>query len=791
LTALTEFHQPTLAIVIAHHPLNWLAGFNETQIRQSLHRYADIVLFGHTHHLHDLAHTIGGSGSTVFLPSPATYDRSTSTDSVEYARGYNIVRMDIESRTGAAHYFKYSDAYGSQFTPFVELFPDQTTSSFPINLGKKIPISPAVTGSDLFSLKDVLQAYPNLYNLNALLESRVPYSHFDHHCLEFFEAIIVELARTTLAIEKDFEHVFWEHVILSRALLILNLIQLHGPRSRPFLIQQSISALSESLRAARNTGIALHLAVDDCVALYGSNFDGFSLIQSNLTSIPEIDRRQFTIPWAISQLLLYLDYPELIPNALRSEGRIADVFSRGRPNRFVVVAYRIDPNRSTLTIDLSLQDKDSFLAVTMLKYYFDQLIRHAADFWRQCQQVLNPIGLALEFPRWINKLVNAYELTVETTPIVKLLMGRSMYSDEEHVWFRELVQNALDTNSTREALEGKEYRSRLEIFLHSSGIFSVRDNGIGMSQQHILQYLTRLGKSIWNSEELRENSKITRDSALRAIGKFGIGFAAVFQQAERVVVRTRFFREIDELGWLVEFTSVEKPFLLEEDEFPIGTEIQLELKQDIANSLSPRAFVELVRRFFLYIDDNVVIIPDAQVARTLSDVRLIPDDAGKRSLYHDSTTTEQIGPYKFSLRCAFGFDYRARDRQDKPPASYMLIANSGVRVFEQPSLMLKRGSQYVITEHSSQGQRVEDAREHGIKHFWVAVDFVKGATPILPSRLEVDVDQSFSKELLELIHARFCEAMSEVAQDIATAPTSPKERRRRLLHCLVYSTGGL
>src|SRR5882672_5494977 len=148
------------------------------------------------------------------------------------------------------------------------------------------------------------------------------------------------------------------------------------------------------------------------------------------------------------------------------------------------------------------------------------------------------------------------------------------------------MSNALDANSARRALDGPSYSSRLEITLHDSATCTIRDNGIGMSQQHILLYLTRLGRSIWNSEELTEGKAVSRDTALRAIGKFGIGFAAVFQDAERVIVRTRFFRDVGEIGWTVDFTSVEKPFLLEATESPIGTEVEVQLRPDKEKALT-------------------------------------------------------------------------------------------------------------------------------------------------------------------------------------------------------------
>src|SRR5207247_7330058 len=136
---------------------------------------------------------------------------------------------------------------------------------------------------------------------------------------------------------------------------------------------------------------------------------------------------------------------------------------------------------------------------------------------------------------------------------IHLLMVRAFYGGITNIWFRELLQNALDANSTRMALDSSNYTSKIWIYHDGESTCSIRDNGIGMSFQHIIRYLTVLGRSIWISDELE--TKEQKQKSQQTIGKFGIGFASVFQDAERIYVRTRFFREIGEDGWEIDFTS--------------------------------------------------------------------------------------------------------------------------------------------------------------------------------------------------------------------------------------------
>jgi len=777
-----------LSIVIIHHPLQWLNGFSETQCRQLLQRHADFVLFGHTHALHDLSQTLGGTGSTVFLPAPAIYDR-TPTDTIEYARGYNIVTFDVASKRGAAYYYKYADVYATKFDPFIELYASSGQDSFAIDLSHRKSEPAAELRPRFQSFSEALTAFANLAKLNDFLETRLEAQSLERHTVEYFESLIIDLVRESDIVDEDQMSVFWESVVLCRALLYCEQVQLESLGTKPYLYRHSVDALLNQLAGVpKAVADALQLTLDEYRRLYGMSFDSCSLSAASVTSVSESYRRLFAIPWAVSRLLLYLDYPQLIPTVLRSEGRLADLFALGKPEQLAILACRFDSKRSILSIDLGIQEKNSFLAVTPLKHYFDIVLRRAADFWRQCQRVLPPLTLLLEFPRWRNKRVDAFELTVETTPIVKLLMGRAMYRDARHVWFREILQNALDANSARRALEGSCYPSRLDIALHGSDTCTIRDNGIGMSQQHILMYLTRLGRSIWNSGELTEGKPIARETALRAIGKFGIGFAAVFQDAERVIVRTRFFRDVGETGWLVDFSSVEKPFLLEAAECPVGTEVEVQLRHDSDKALSPAGFIKLVNDFFVYIDENVFITPDPKIARNLSEVALADADKLARMLFRDTISAEQVGPYSFRLRCMFAFDFKQKDKEDRPPASYLLVSNSGVRVFEQPSLLLKPGKQYILIEESEKGTKYEDTREHGIKHFWIVIDFDKGASPILPSRLEIEIEGGFAKQVLDLIHQHFCTALRSVVEELVNRVSVPTQRHKALLSALMQST---
>ena len=399
-----------------------------------INQYADFVLFGHTHTLHDLSLTLSATGTVAYLPSPAIYDRA-ATDTIEYARGYNIVVFEPIARKGSAFYFKYSDAYATKFSPFVELYASEGQEGFALDLSsREEKVSTSQVKTRVTTYADILSDYPHLGRLSASLEKGIQIENIERHALEYFEAVILELVRNTDILETESADVFWEAVVLAHFLMAVDLQQIIHAPARAYRPRLSGDTLVKLLAEAKqNPAVVLKLGLDDYRRLFSLSIDTFSLSVGSLSQVPELYRRLFSVPWLLSRLLLYCDYPELIPIALQSESRIADLFDSNAPEQLAILGYKFDAARYLLSVDLRVRDRDGFLAVTMLKHYIDAALRHIADSWRNAQRIFPPLSLTLEFPRWRNRQISDYYLTVETTPIVKLLMGKAMYRDAKYV----------------------------------------------------------------------------------------------------------------------------------------------------------------------------------------------------------------------------------------------------------------------------------------------------------------------------------------------------------------------
>jgi hypothetical protein len=118
----------------------------------------------------------------------------------------------------------------------------------------------------------------------------------------------------------------------------------------------------------------------------------------------------------------------------------------------------------------------------------------------------------------------------------------------------------------------------------------------------------------------------------------------------------------------------------------------------------------------------------------------------------------------------------------------MQIANAGVKIFEQNTLFLKPGRRYIQLAEEEQNKSAISYRENDpIANYWIVIDFQKGYAPILPSRVEIDIDKQFAEELKGFILQKFCDGLREVVTQEAAREASIRLRRKRILSCLTDS----
>ena len=124
------------------------------------------------------------------------------------------------------------------------------------------------------------------------------------------------------------------------------------------------------------------------------------------------------------------------------------------------------------------------------------------------------------------------------------LMVNSLYSNKE-IFLRELVSNASDAADKLrfEALSNDhlyEGEGELKIWIafdKEARTLSVRDNGIGMGYQEIIENLGTIAKS--GTRHFFESLTGDRAKDTQLIGQFGVGFYSCFIVADKVTVNSR------------------------------------------------------------------------------------------------------------------------------------------------------------------------------------------------------------------------------------------------------------
>ena len=167
------------------------------------------------------------------------------------------------------------------------------------------------------------------------------------------------------------------------------------------------------------------------------------------------------------------------------------------------------------------------------------------------------------------------------------LMIHSVYSNKES-FLRELISNASDAlDKLRiESLRNKDLdvdTSDLHIEIDvdkDARTLIVRDNGIGMTREEVVDLIGTLAKS--GTAELRQKLRAAKNAAASEdlIGQFGIGFYSTFMVADRVELVTRKAGESHATRWI---SSGDGTYTVESvDSAPQGTSITLHLKPEDA-----------------------------------------------------------------------------------------------------------------------------------------------------------------------------------------------------------------
>ena len=188
----------------------------------------------------------------------------------------------------------------------------------------------------------------------------------------------------------------------------------------------------------------------------------------------------------------------------------------------------------------------------------------------------------------------------------------SLYSNKE-IFLRELISNAadaidkirFDAISRKEDLGG-DLEWKIEIIPDEQArTLTVRDNGLGMDREDLVQDLGTIARS-GTQEFLRRLQEADEERRPELIGQFGVGFYSAFMVADEVSVVSRKAGTDRTWRWT---SRAEDSFTLE----PAaregrGTDVVLTLKEEEKEFLEPFRLRGIAKRFSDYIEHPVVLV---------------------------------------------------------------------------------------------------------------------------------------------------------------------------------------
>ncbi len=180
------------------------------------------------------------------------------------------------------------------------------------------------------------------------------------------------------------------------------------------------------------------------------------------------------------------------------------------------------------------------------------------------------------------------------------LMIHSLYSNKE-IFLRELISNASDALDklnylmlTDEKLKGLNITPSIHLSFDSQKkTLTIKDNGIGMDKNDLIEHLGTIAKSGTKSFLNALSGDKKKDSAL--IGQFGVGFYSAFMVASKIVVQTKKVNNNQAYAWVSDGKGkFEISECVKEEQ---GTEITLFLKDEDSHFASRWEIDSVVKKY--------------------------------------------------------------------------------------------------------------------------------------------------------------------------------------------------
>ena len=188
-------------------------------------------------------------------------------------------------------------------------------------------------------------------------------------------------------------------------------------------------------------------------------------------------------------------------------------------------------------------------------------------------------------------------------PIIK----KWLYSDKD-IFLREIVANGIDAITKYKKLvdmgeaqdDGNEYCIKISVDKKEKTL-TVEDNGIGMSEEEVENYITQIAFS-GASDFL---SKYEKAGGEGIIGHFGLGFYSAYMVSEDVEIFTKSYTGAPAVHWQSDGNS--EYFIEDCDKEERGTKIVMHIAAEEKEFLDESAIRTLIRKYCSFMPFNIYL----------------------------------------------------------------------------------------------------------------------------------------------------------------------------------------
>jgi molecular chaperone HtpG len=350
------------------------------------------------------------------------------------------------------------------------------------------------------------------------------------------------------------------------------------------------------------------------------------------------------------------------------------------------------------------------------------------------------ISSNLENKSFLKKLDYLPEkITFKVDNNLSKLLVAPLYGENPTFGVRELLQNSIDACSERKEIEYQRknynYIPEIEVSINTinekESLFSIKDNGKGMSSDEIINYFLNVGSSFrksmdWKKQFIDEEGK----TKINRNGKFGIGVLASFLLGKEIKVETRNILKNESLSFTASLDAEFINVLKNQSNNDFGTNISIIIDNENRKKLinhQPNWDDKSISwtDWYLFDEPNISFLVDKEVFK--------PNNLIKDVIFYEFATKE-------FEKISWSYDVKDTDRSSKN-----LIACNGLIITEDYD-----SDEFLYPEHDSEETSYYSRKPVLIKDKpSILVVDKEGVFPVKLDRNDIDCDEfPFEKELM-------------------------------------------